>query len=118
MKITLEAVKPTAFLTHQGPTTARQALENVVFLRRGGHFLRDILGQGQVVAELEELQTFARIEGIGFGRTRKEFLEPGQLQVLHVIKTVVTGSNHRIQGAGIAIDPFHRHRDRTAYWCS
>ncbi len=89
MQVALEAVQHTTFLSHQVPTTARQSLEDVVFLWRCSHFLEHILGQRQVITKLEEFEALARIEGIGLGCSREYLLEPGQLQVVNVVKTVV-----------------------------
>ncbi len=82
MHVTLEVMQHAPFLAYQA--TACQPLQDVVFLWRCRHVLEDILGQRQVVPELEQFKPLACIDRIGFGRSRKNFLEPSQLQVMNI----------------------------------
>ena len=59
-----------------------------------------------------------RLKGIGLGCSREYLLEPGQLQVVNVVKTVVHGANHRIQGACVPIAPSMATATEHTYCCS
>ncbi len=74
LKVSLQGVGNPPPFVHQPAPASRQALEDVVLLRRCHDFLQDIAGHRQVIAELEQLQGLAALDAVALGRGRKDLL--------------------------------------------
>jgi hypothetical protein len=83
-----------------------------VGFRHGGHLPEYVLGQRQLLAQGEELQPLAGVDGIALGRAREDLLEAGELQVVDVEQAPTSGQHLLVQGTSVAIVALHGHRDR------
>ncbi len=83
------------------------ALEDVVLLRGCHDFLQDVAGHRQVIAELEQLQGFGRVDPVALGRGRKNLLEAGKLQVVDIEEPPAPRLDQAVERPDVAVVAFH-----------
>ena len=92
---------------HKAASASRQALEDVILLRRCHDFLQDIAGHRQVIAELEQFQGLAGVDAVALGRGRKDLLEARQLQIVDIEQPPTPGSDQAVERPDMAVVAFH-----------
>ena len=112
LKIGLHRIDHARPFVHQSAAAARQALEDVVLLRRCHDFLQHLAGHGQVIAELEQLQGLAAIDAVALGRGRKDLLEAGELQIVDIEQLPAPGPDQTVERPDVAVVAFHGHGNR------
>ena len=107
LKIGLEVIQYPHPLIDQTAATPGQSFENVVFLRCVVYLLENVLGYRQMIAKLEEFQTFPCVDLVGFRGAGEDLLEPCKLQVVDVEEAIVASPNERVQRTRVSVEALH-----------
>ncbi len=107
LKIGLHGTDHASAFVDQAAPASRQALEDVVLLRRRHNFLQHVAGHRQVIAELKQFQVLGGVDPIALGGGRKDLLEARQLQIVDVEELPAPRPDQGIQRPDVAVGAFH-----------
>ena len=93
MKVALQPVDDAHPFPHELFAPPRETFEMIVGNRCRGNFMQRVFRQGQVLGQTEQFENSARINRVGLGRCRKDFLVAGKFEVVDAVQAVAVAED-------------------------